>query len=472
MSTKIEISAVRPRERTDTDTDTCLIDIGVSRFRLKRDVLGWAALRNGSFLAYLNPWRNNGSYWMAEIERTGKASARAHGQARNRRAASVRWGARKTSVHKAGPVVRRDTCRFYDSNHAACPRDIRSPIWKGNRPYDTLPTDYLDDQAAVSPRRELKPRLDPARPVRDRSTLSSPARVHLNFYVLFMATNWAETDPFGRGGKSGAHPVNRTRSQVAARPRKSNPPAIGLGRMLVQLGDSMNSTGPRGFREMRLLRNTISQLISTPLPESGKPKRTDWCIPGFSAGFGDCFFFFSEIKIISARERKVFERFQRCRVWFLERKDDSQSVMLWFDGVSKYHRSASKRWMLRRIATALKYSERNYSDRIGEEWTVYLWRLQQCIVCVVFFVLSCNVCTFLYFAMCFPADGGLALYECDWKYWPITLKYIFYIYIYIYLYILFYVLYIYIYIYIYVFSFVYGLKTSFEVYYSYICKIN
>ena len=55
MSTKIEISAVRPRERTDTDTDTCLIDIGVSRFRLKRDVLGWAALRNGSFLAYLNP---------------------------------------------------------------------------------------------------------------------------------------------------------------------------------------------------------------------------------------------------------------------------------------------------------------------------------------------------------------------------------------------------------------------------------
>lgn len=33
----------------------CLIDIDVSRFRLQRAVLGWAALRNGSFLAYLNP---------------------------------------------------------------------------------------------------------------------------------------------------------------------------------------------------------------------------------------------------------------------------------------------------------------------------------------------------------------------------------------------------------------------------------
>lgn len=30
--------------------------------------------------------------------------------------------------------------------------------------------------------------------------------------------------------------------------------------MLVQLGDSVNWTGPRGFHEMRLLRNAISQL--------------------------------------------------------------------------------------------------------------------------------------------------------------------------------------------------------------------
>lgn len=41
-------------------------------FAVKTNVLERAALRNLSFLAYLNPWRNNGSYWMAEIERTGK----------------------------------------------------------------------------------------------------------------------------------------------------------------------------------------------------------------------------------------------------------------------------------------------------------------------------------------------------------------------------------------------------------------
>lgn len=61
-----------------------------------------------------------------------------------------------------------DTRRFYDSNHARCagPAARRYTIadLKGKSSVRHAPdTDYLDDRAAVSPRCELKPRLESPR---------------------------------------------------------------------------------------------------------------------------------------------------------------------------------------------------------------------------------------------------------------------------------------------------------------------
>lgn len=102
-----------------------------------------------------------------------------------------------------------------------------------------------------------------------------------NFYVIY-GNKLSPGRPFGEKAAStaigGSHATIAYLHRCAASKIQDPPPAATIGRRaLVQLGDSVNSMGPRGFHEMRLLRNAIRQrLIPAPAEAHTRLQRTYW----------------------------------------------------------------------------------------------------------------------------------------------------------------------------------------------------